>query len=104
MEFTLTKENFEEVVLESEKPALIDFWATWCGPCKMISPIVEKIAEERDDIKVCKVNVDEQEELAVKFKIMSIPTLVIIKDGEVAGQLVGYRSYEELDAFIDNTI
>ena len=104
MEFTLTKENFEEVVLESEKPALIDFWATWCGPCKMISPIVEKIAEERDDIKVCKVNVDEQEELAVKFKIMSIPTLVIIKDGEVAGQLVGYRSYEELNAFIDKTI
>ena len=104
MEITLTKENFEEVILKSEKPALIDFWATWCGPCKMISPIVEKIAEERDDIKVCKVNVDEQEELAIKFKIMSIPTLVIIKDGEVAGQAVGYRSYEELNAFIDKTI
>ncbi len=104
MEITLTKENFEEVVQKSEKPVLIDFWATWCGPCKMISPFVEKIAEEREDIKVCKVNVDEQEELAVEFGIMSIPTLIIIKDGEIVGKTIGYRNYEELTAFIDESI
>lgn len=104
MEITLTTENFEEVVLKSEKPVLIDFWATWCGPCKMISPFVERIAGEREDIKVCKVNVDEEEALAVKFKIMSIPTIVIIKDGEIAGQVIGYRSYEELTEFIDKSI
>ena len=104
MEITLTKEIFEEVVQKSEKPVLIDFWATWCGPCKMISPIVEKIAEEREDIKVCKVNVDEQEELAIEFGIMSIPTLVIVKNGEIAGQVVGYHNFEELTKFIDESI
>lgn len=104
MEIILTKQNFEEVVKKSDKPVLIDFWATWCGPCKMISPFVEKIAEEREDIKVCKVNVDEQEALAMEFGIMSIPTLVIIKNGEIVGKTIGYRNFEELTAFIDESI
>lgn len=101
MEIKLTKDNFNEVVVNSEKPVLIDFWATWCGPCKMIAPVVEQVANERADIKVCKVNVDEEEELAVKFGIQSIPTLVLVKNGTVAGRAVGYRDYNGVCEFID---
>lgn len=101
MEIKLTKDNFNEVVVNSEKPVLIDFWATWCGPCKMIAPVVEQVAKERADIKVCKVNVDEEEELAVKFGIQSIPTLVLVKNGAVAGKAVGYRDYNGVCEFID---
>ena len=79
---TITKENFEEEVIKSDKPVLLDFWAAWCGPCRMVSPIVEQIAEERADIKVGKINVDEQTELATAFRVMSIPTLVAVKDGK----------------------
>lgn len=104
MEIKLTKDNFNEVVIGAEKPVLIDFWATWCGPCKMIAPYVEQLANEREDITVCKVNVDEEEELAVKFGIQSIPTLIIIKDGAVAGKTVGYRDYKGLCDFIDATV
>ena len=86
----ITSENFEELVLKSEKKVLLDFWATWCGPCRMIAPIVEEIAAERDDVIVGKVNVDEEMELAVKFGIISIPTLILLKDGAEAGKIVGY--------------
>ena len=87
----ITKNNFDTEVMNSEKPVLIDFWASWCGPCKMLSPVVDEIAEETTDVKVGKVNVDEQPELARQFGIMSIPTLVLIKDGKVAEQSVGVK-------------
>lgn len=86
---TITKDNFSEEVLSSSKPVLLDFWASWCAPCKMLSPVVDQIAEETTDTKVGKVNVDEQPELAGKFGVMSIPTLVVIKDGKVVQQSVG---------------
>lgn len=86
---TLTNSSFGKEVMESEKPVLIDFYADWCGPCKMVSPVVEKIAEENPDIKVCKVNVDSEPELAQKFGIASIPTLVVVKDGRITNQKVG---------------
>jgi len=87
----INTENFEQEVLQSDKPVLLDFWASWCGPCRMIAPIVEEIAEERSDIKVGKVNVDDVPELAAKFGVMSIPTLVVMKDGELVNQAVGVR-------------
>lgn len=85
----LTNSSFEKEVIKSEKPVLIDFYADWCGPCKMVSPVVDKIAEENPDIKVCKVNVDSEPELAQKFGIASIPTLVVVKDGRITNQKVG---------------
>lgn len=87
----ITKENFEEQVLHSEKPVLLDFWASWCGPCRMVSPTIDEIAGERDDIKVGKINVDEQPELAGAFQVMSIPTLVVMKGGKIANRAMGAR-------------
>ena len=87
----LTSENFENEVLKSEKTVLVDFWASWCGPCRMLSPVVDEIAEESDDYKIGKVNVDEQEELAMRFGIMSIPTLIVFKNGEIANQTLGVQ-------------
>lgn len=85
------KENFKTEVLESCKPVLLDFWASWCAPCRMVSPVVDEIAEERSDIKVGKVNVDIEPELALEFAVMSIPTLIVIKDGKVVNRAVGAR-------------
>ncbi len=85
----ITKDNFENEVLKSEKTVLIDFYADWCGPCQMVGPIVHEIAEERDDIKVGKINVDEQPELAAAFGVQSIPMLVVVKEGKIANQTVG---------------
>ena len=92
----ITKENFENEVLKSDRPVLLDFWASWCGPCRMVSPLIDEIAEETTDKKVCKINVDEQPELAQAFGVMSIPTLVVMKDGEVVGQSVGVKSKEAI--------
>lgn len=87
----ITDSTFPEQVAASELPVFVDFWAPWCGPCRMVGPVVEEIAAERSDIKVCKVNVDEQPELAGQFGVMSIPTLVVVKDGKIVRQSVGAR-------------
>ena len=88
---TITKENFAQEVLQSAKPVLLDFWASWCGPCRMLSPVVDEVAEERTDVKVGKVNVDEQPELAGQFGVMSIPTLLVFEQGKRVRQAVGAR-------------
>lgn len=96
----ITESNFQSVVLESNKTVLLDFWASWCGPCRMLSPIIDEIAGERSDIKVGKVNVDEEPELASQFKIMSIPTLLVIKDGKVINQSMGVIPKEQVLALL----
>lgn len=96
----ITKENFEELVLKAEKKVLLDFWATWCGPCKMIAPIVEEIAEENEHIVLAKVNVDEEPELAIRYGISSIPTLLFFENGEKKSQLIGFRPKADILKFI----
>ena len=100
-EITITNKNFDQEVLASDKPVLVDFWATWCGPCRMLAPIVEEIAESRSDIKVGKVNVDEEGELAVRFGISSITTVMVFKNGELTAQSVGYRPRAEIEALLE---
>lgn len=92
----VTAENFEEEVLKSEKPVLVDFYADWCGPCKMLSPIIDQVANENEDIKVCRINIDNEESLAVQYGIMSIPTLLVFKSGEVSNQTIGVVSKSEI--------
>ena len=96
----ISKENFQNEVLNSDKTVLLDFYADWCGPCLMVGPIVSEIAEERSDVKVGKINVDEQPELAAQFGVMSIPMLAVIKDGKVVNQAVGARSKEQILAML----
>ena len=96
-EITITKSNFESEVLNSPIPVVVDFWATWCGPCRMIAPVIEELAEEYDGkVKVGKVNVDDEPELASQFKIVSIPTIVVVKDGKISAKAVGYMTKERL--------
>ncbi len=96
----VTKNNFNQEVLESDKPVLLDFWAPWCGPCRTVIPIVEEIAEERPDIKVAKVNVDEEPELAVQFGVSSIPTLIVMKGGKITNQSLGSKPKEQILALL----
>ena len=92
----VNKDNFQEVVLNSDKPVLVDFWASWCGPCRMVAPILEEIANERSDVKVCKINVDEEPELAGRYNVMSIPTMIVVKEGQVVNQAVGARPKSQI--------
>ena len=99
----VTKENFNEEVVASDKIVILDFFATWCGPCQMLAPVLTAIAEElKNTVKVCKVDVDQEQELALEFKVMNIPTLVIFKNGKVANTIVGLRSKSELESIINN--
>ena len=96
----LTKDSYHNEVMETEKVVVIDFWATWCGPCKMMAPVVEEVAKDYPDVKVCKINVDEEPELSNAFKIVSIPTIVVIKNGEIIDSVVGYRPKEDIEKII----
>ena len=96
----VNKKNFNQEVLNSDKPDLMDFWAPWCGPCRMVVPLVEEIAKERSDIKVVKINVDEEQELAMQFGVVSIPTLVIMKNGKIANQVTGARPKAQILAML----
>ena len=98
---TNTKENFEEEVLKSDKPVLLDFWASWCGPCRMIAPTIEEIAEENDTIKVGKINVDDERDLSLQFGIESIPTLIVMKDGKIVNKGVGAMPKDNILALLD---
>ena len=96
----INKDNFHNEVLNSDKPVLLDFFASWCGPCRMVGPILDEIAEEREDIKVCKVNIDEQPELAHRYRIMTIPTLMVLTDGNIVEQSVGAKPKHQILAMV----
>ena len=97
---SVNKNNFNQEVLNSDKPVLMDFWAPWCGPCRMVVPLVEEIAKERSDIKVVKINVDEEQELAMQFGVISIPTLVVMKNGKIVNQVTGARPKDQILAML----
>lgn len=99
-EVKLTKENFENEVLKAKGTVLVDFYATWCGPCKMLAPVLEEFAKEHEEIKVCKIDVDEETPIAIKFGVASIPTLILFKDGEVVRQTLGYQTLDQLENFV----
>ena len=96
----INKDNFHKEVLDSEKPVLLDFFASWCGPCRMVGPILDEIAEEREDIKVCKVDIDEQPELASRYRIMSVPTILVLKDGQIVDQSIGAKPKHQILAMV----
>ena len=98
---TVTKENFDQEITRASETVLVDFWAAWCGPCRMLSPVIDELAAERTDIKVGKINVDEEQELAARFGVMSIPTLVVIKDGRIVNQASGARPKAQVLSLID---
>ncbi|MGN0909645.1 MAG: thioredoxin [Succinivibrio sp.] len=100
----LNSGNFDDEVVRSDRPVLVDFWATWCGPCRMVSPIVDELSGEMNNVRFCKVNVDEASDLAAKFGVMSIPTLVVFKGGEAVARQVGALGKDELKQFIENAI
>ena len=93
---TITKDNFENEIVKADKPVLVDFWASWCGPCRMLSPTIDEIAEEHPEIRVCKINIDAEAELAIRPGVMSVPTLMIFKNGEIAQTAVGVRPKDEI--------
>ena len=93
---TITKDNFEKEIVKADKPVLVDFWASWCGPCRMLSPTIDEIAEEHPEIKVCKINIDDEAELAIRHGVMSVPTLMIFKNGEITQTAVGVRPKDEI--------
>ena len=97
---TVTKENFDQEVLMAKEPVLVDFWAAWCMPCKMLSPIVDQVASERSDVKVCKINIDDEGELAIRYGVMSIPNLIVFKNGEITNKSIGLISKEDILALL----
>lgn len=97
---TITSDNFESEVLSSDKKVLVDLWAPWCGPCRMLSPIIDEVAESRDDVKFCKINVDDNGDLAKKYNVMSIPTLLVFQNGEVVNKSIGLISREDVESLI----
>ena len=96
----INKDNFHKEVMNSEKPVLLDFFASWCGPCRMVGPILDEIAQEREDIKVCKVDIDQQPELASRFRVMSVPTLMVMKEGKIVEQSIGARPKHQILAMV----
>ncbi len=97
----ICKEDFEQEVLQSEKPVLLDFWASWCGPCRMVLPLIDEIAQEREDVKVCKINVDEQPELAERYEVTTIPTLMVVRGGEIVQRKVGAMPKAQILAMLE---
>ncbi len=105
MSIEITEQNFEELVLNNDKPVLVDFWASWCGPCRAVGPVIDQIAEDyKDKVIVGKINVDEQSGLAQRYSVMSIPTLCVFKDGDVLDRMVGARPYEDITAELDKVL
>jgi thioredoxin 1 len=101
---TVTDENFETEVLKSDKPVLVDFWATWCGPCRAVAPVLDQIAEENDKVRIAKLNVDEQQKIAFQFQVSSIPTFILFKDGKMADRTMGMMPKQAFEKFIERNL